>query len=169
MQNDFNAQFRRENEARIRRGLNPHADVAAYLVAQGFTAAEARARTGVTKAAMSEASSDAPPDAAEVYAEANKLHRASIYGADDMSGDDSAPADRMQTGRLAGVDSPADYLHHLEPAEPGVQTSQLDQPEADAECAAERRHFEQLAGDVYRGATNERYRNAIASAQASAQ
>lgn len=154
MQSDFTAQLARENASRKRRGLAPYADITSYLIGQGYSEAEARARAsqaGQLAAAPGAAApaNEDPLDAASIYAGANTPYREAVYGA-DASAEDAGEhtVDPGQAGRQAGIDSPAAFL--------------AQQDVARKASAGNARDYGQLAGDVYLGEINASYRKATA-------
>lgn len=149
---DFTAQFQRENSTRIRRGQEPYADVPAYLVDQGFTEEEAKERAGGGATANTVGDEF---DAATIYAKANRSHFAAVFGTNDSgaSADDGHDVDETHAGRLPGINSPREYLDHLNSRKaPPVST-------------AETRDWNAIAESIYAGPINAQYRDAVAAAR----
>lgn len=148
---DFTAQFQRENSSRTRLGQEPYADIRAYLVAQGFTEEEAKERAGGS--AIANTASD-KFDPATVYAKANRSHFATVFGTEDpgASADDAHDVDETNGGRLPGVNSPREYLSHV------------DSRKGPPALAAETRDWNSIAESVYAGPINAQYREPVAAA-----
>jgi len=155
MSNKFAAQFKRVNESRISRGQPAYPGVTEYLMDQGFSRAEAEDRATASQSRLSSgpksvAMSD---DAAAIYAHMNAGHYQSIYGEGKSNGaDDNGRSDDVgHGGRIAGVNSPADYVKHVE--EIGK----------DVASPAAQQDFDRMARDVYAGEANAGCRRATSS------